>query len=66
MAKKQLPKPPEDPRQKVRVYRNGVSLLTEFYIEPGQKLIDIDIYYNLPELDFTVHQNYPAVRVKDA
>lgn len=66
MAKKkpEPPKPPEDPRQKIRVYRNGTHLLEEFYIDPGPRVIDIDLYYNLPNLEFTMHMNYPANKIK--
>jgi len=64
-VKKKLPTPPPDPRVKIRVYRDGLNLIDEFYIEPGQKVVDLDLYNNAQEPDYTIHMNYPAKRVKN-
>jgi len=55
---------PEDPRQRIRIYRDGLHFLMEFFIEPGQKIIDLDLYTTFNP-DFTLHMNYPAESVKE-
>lgn len=58
-------KKPEETRVKIRVYRDGMHLLSEHFIEPGQKVVDIDVYLTPPELpEITIHANFPAERSK--
>lgn len=67
MARKRQQEPlPPDPRQKVRIFRDGLHKIAEFYIEPDRKVIDVDVYITLPttvEVDAFV--NNPAERIKD-
>lgn len=63
--KKQDETVPEDPRQKVRIFRNGLNAIAEFYICPNSKVINLDLYYDPPELDLAIRMSVPSERAKN-
>ena len=56
----------KDKRQQLRLWKNGLELLTEFYLDPKQPVINVDLYLEKTTPELVAYCNYSAQRVMGA